>query len=580
MSNPGVPESPLTAESAVETGESFGDLLSQYDKSHSRKSADGGKQLLGTVIVVTGDSVFLDIGFKSEGTLPLAVLQGAGETVKPGDQLPVSVKGRDPEGYYQLTRAKVERPKDWSALEKAFADKATIVGTVTGVIKGGLSVDVGVRAFMPASRSGARDAAEMEKLVEQEILCRIIKLDVTEEDVVVDRRAVAEEEERSVKERRYSEMKEGDIVSGTVRTITDYGAFVDLGGVDALLHVSDLAWSRVAKAADVLSVGQQIEAKVLKITNDSGKRRISVGMKQLQAHPWDAGAGKYKVGERARGAVTRVLEFGAFVELEPGIEGLIHVSEMSWGKKLRSASTLVKPGEIVDAVILGVNAGERRISLGLKQALSDPWAEVAQRFAAGSVIEGPVVSITKFGAFVQLSEGVEGMIHISEMSADKRINHPQEVLKVGQTVRAQVLAVDTEKRQLRLSMKQLVPSGLDEYIAEHKEGDVVTGRMIEVSDGHARVELGEGIHARCRMDAPGAGAEKSTQGKPDVSSSNASSSSKPDLSSLGSMLQARWKGGAPAGEAKPEAVRAGQIRKFRIVKVDAATKKIELELAI
>jgi small subunit ribosomal protein S1 len=580
MSNPGVPESPLTAESAVETGESFGDLLSPYDKSHSRKSADGGKQLLGTVIVVTGDSVFLDIGFKSEGTLPLAVLQGAGETVKPGDQLPVSVKGRDPEGYYQLTRAKVERPKDWSALEKAFADKATIVGTVTGVIKGGLSVDVGVRAFMPASRSGARDAAEMEKLVEQEILCRIIKLDVTEEDVVVDRRAVAEEEERSVKERRYSEMKEGDIVSGTVRTITDYGAFVDLGGVDALLHVSDIAWSRVAKAADVLSVGQQIEAKVLKITNDSGKRRISVGMKQLQAHPWDAGAGKYKVGERARGAVTRVLEFGAFVELEPGIEGLIHVSEMSWGKKLRSASTLVKPGEIVDAVILGVNAGERRISLGLKQALSDPWAEVAQRFAAGSVIEGPVVSITKFGAFVQLSEGVEGMIHISEMSADKRINHPQEVLKVGQTVRAQVLAVDTEKRQLRLSMKQLVPSGLDEYIAEHKEGDVVTGRMIEVSDGHARVELGEGIHARCRMDAPGAGAEKSTQGKPDVSSSNASSSSKPDLSSLGSMLQARWKGGAPAGEAKPEAVRAGQIRKFRIVKVDAATKKIELELAI
>jgi len=579
MSNPGVPESPLTAESAVETGESFGDLLSQYDKSHSRKSADGGKQLLGTVIVVTGDSVFLDIGFKSEGILPLAVLQGAGETVKPGDKLPVSVKGRDPEGYYQLTRAKVERPKDWSALEKAFADKATIVGTVTGVIKGGLSVDVGVRAFMPASRSGARDAAEMEKLVEQEILCRIIKLDVTEEDVVVDRRAVAEEEERSVKERRYSEMKEGDIVSGTVRTITDYGAFVDLGGVDALLHVSDIAWSRVAKAADVLSVGQQIEAKVLKITNDSGKRRISVGMKQLQAHPWDAGAGKYKVGERARGAVTRVLEFGAFVELEPGIEGLIHVSEMSWGKKLRSASTLVKPGEIVDAVILGVNAGERRISLGLKQALSDPWAEVAQRFAAGSVIEGPVVSITKFGAFVQLSEGVEGMIHISEMSADKRINHPQEVLKVGQTVRAQVLAVDTEKRQLRLSMKQLVPSGLDEYIAEHKEGDVVTGRMIEVSDGHARVELGEGIHARCRMDAPGAGAEKSTQGKPDVSSSNASSSSKPDLSSLGSMLQARWKGGAPAGEAKPEAVRAGQIRKFRIVKVDPATKKIELELA-
>ncbi len=577
MSNPGIPKSQFVAESSAESDESFGDLLSQYDKSHSRKSEDGSKQLLGTVIVVSGDSVFLDIGFKSEGILPLAVLQSAGETVKPGDKLRVSVKGRDPEGYYQLTRAKVERPRDWSALEKAFADKTTIVGTVTGVIKGGLSVDVGVRAFMPASRSGAHDAAEMEKLVEQEILCRIIKLDVAEEDVVVDRRAVVEEEERSVQERRYSEMKEGDIVTGTIRSLADYGAFVDLGGVDALLHVSDIAWSRVSKPADVLSVGQQVEAKVLKITNDSGKRRISVGVKQLQPHPWDAMAAKYKAGERVRGTVTRVVEFGAFVELEPGIEGLIHVSEMSWGKKLRSASTLVKPGEIVDVVILAVNAGERRISLGLKQALGDPWAEVAQKFAAGSVVEGPVVSITKFGAFVQLSEGVEGMIHISEMSADKRINHPQEVLKVGELVRTQVLAVDTEKRQLRLSMKQLVPSGLDEYIAEHKEGDVVTGRMIEVGDGHARVELGEGIQARCRMDAEDGAAEKATQAESDVSSSKPGA--KPDLSSLGSMLQARWKGGAPAGKAKPEAARAGQIRKFRIAKLDQAAKKIELELA-
>jgi small subunit ribosomal protein S1 len=580
MSNPGIPESTSTAESVTESSESFSDLLSQYEKSHSRKSEGGGKQLVGTVIVVSADSVFLDIGYKSEGILPLAALQG--ETVKPGDKLPVSVKGRDPEGYYQLTRAKVERPKDWAALEKAFADKATIVGTVTGVIKGGLSVDVGVRAFMPASRSGAHDAAEMEKLVEQEILCRIIKLDVTEEDVVVDRRVVAEEEERSTQERRYSEMKEGDTVTGTVRSLTDYGAFIDLGGVDALLHVGDIAWSRINKPADVLSAGQQVEAKVLKITNDSGKRRISVGMKQLQSHPWDAVAGKYTVGERVRGTVTRVVEFGAFVELEPGIEGLIHVSEMSWGKKMRSASTLVKPGEIVDAVILGVNAAERRMSLGLKQALGDPWAEVAQRFAAGSVIEGPVVSITKFGAFVQLSEGVEGMIHISEMNAEKRINHPQEVLRIGQLVRAQVLAVDTERRQLRLSMKQLVPSGLDEYIAEHKEGDVVSGRMIEVSDGHARVELGEGIQAVCLMDAT-AVVEKVSQAEPAGSSSKQSSSSKtqskPDLSSLGSMLQARWKGGTPAGGAKPEPVRTGQIRKFRIAKLDPAAKKIELELA-
>ncbi len=577
MSNPSIPKPQIIPESGNEPDESFGDMLSQYEKSHSRKTEDGSKQLIGTVIAVSGESVFLDIGFKSEGILQLAALQGAGETVKPGDKMPVSVTGRDPEGYYQLTRAKVSRPKDWSALEKAFADKATIVGTVTGVIKGGLSVDVGVRAFMPASRSGAHDAAEMEKLVEQEILCRIIKLDVTEEDVVVDRRAVAEEEERSVKERRYAEMKEGDTVSGTVRSLTDYGAFVDLGGVDALLHVSDMAWSRVSKPADVLAVGQQIEARVLKISTDSDKRRISVGMKQLQPHPWDAVAGKYAVGERVRGTVTRVAEFGAFVELEPGIEGLIHVSEMSWGKKMRSASTLVKPGEIVDAVILGVNAAERRMSLGLKQALGDPWAEVAQRFAVGTAIEGPVISITKFGAFVQLAEGVEGMIHISEMSADKRINHPHEVVKLGQLVKAQVLAVDAEKRQVRLSMKQLVPSGVDEYIAEHKEGDVVSGRIVEVSGEHARVELGDGIQGNCRL--AGGSRQPQKMRRPNRSRLLRHNLAKPDLSSLGSMLQARWKGGTPAAGAEPDPVRAGQIRKFRIAKLDAAAKKIELELA-
>jgi small subunit ribosomal protein S1 len=574
MSNPTVPNQSISESPATtETSESFSELFSQYEKSHARKRGDedGSKQLEGTVITISADSVILDIGYKSEGILPLAAFESAGESVKAGDKLIVSVKGRNPEGYYELTRAKVERPKDWSALEKAFSEKATIVGTVTGVIKGGLSVDVGVRAFMPASRSGVRDAVEMEKLVEQEIFCRIIKLDVADEDIVVDRRAVLEEEERSTKERRYAEMKEGDTVSGTVRSLTDYGAFVDLGGVDALLHVSDISWSRVNKAADVLSVGQQIEARVLKISSEADKRRISVGMKQLLSHPWDAVREKYKVGERVRGTVTRVAEFGAFVELEPGIEGLIHVSEMSWGKKLRSASTLVKPGEIVDAVILGVNPGERRMSLGLKQALGDPWADAGQKFAAGSVIEGPVVSITKFGAFVQLSEGVEGMIHISEMSAEKRINHPQEVVKVGQIVKAQVLAIDTEKRQLRLGMKQLVPSGLDEYIAEHKEGDVVTGRMMEVSGGHASVELGEGVQASCLLDSAPPVPEKET--------TSASHSSKPDLSSLGSMLQARWKGNSPETKAKPEAVRSGQIRNFRIAKLDPAAKKITLKLA-
>ncbi len=569
MSNPDTPESRTVAEPGESpSSESFEDLLSQYEKIHARKKEDGGKQLEGTVIAVSGESVFFDIGFKTEGLMPLAVFQAAGETVKPGDKFPVSVKGRDPEGYYELSRQKIARPTDWASLEQAFAEKLIVVGTVTGVIKGGFSVDIGVRAFMPASRSGVRDAAEMPKLVGQEVRCRIIKLDVTEEDVVVDRRALAEEDERTVKERRYTEIREGEIVRGTVRSLTDYGAFVDLGGVDGLLHVGEIAWARVNKPADVLSVGQEIEARVLKV--DAEKRRISLGMKQLQKDPWSSAVEKYKLGERARGTVTRVLEFGAFVELEPGVEGLIHVSEMSWAKKVRIASDVVKPGETVEVVVLGVNQPEHRISLGLKQALGDPWANVLQSFPAGSVIEAPITSLTKFGAFVQLAEGIEGMIHVSDISAEKRIEYPQDVLKVGQLVKAQVLSADTGKRLVRLGMKQLVPTSLDEYIAEHKSGDVVTGRMGEVSGGQARVELGDGIIATCRIVA-GSPAKVVEEAKP--------SSSKPDLSSLSSKLKAHWKGGSAAVESKPEAIRAGQIRQFRISMLDPAARKIELELA-
>ena len=561
MSDPNTPESQPTPEAP----ESFADVFSQYEKSHARKPEDSAKAREGTVVAVTADSVLVDIGYKSEGIFPLTEFQSDREP-KPGDKLLISVKGRNPEGYYELTRGKVERPADWDALEKAFNEKTTIVGTVTGVVKGGLTVDVGVRAFMPASRSGTREAAEMEKLVGQEIRCRITKLDVTEEDVVVDRRVIAEEEESATKVRRFSELKEGDTVRGTVRSLADYGAFVDIGGVDGLLHVGEISWQRVNKPADVLTVGDQVEARILKI--DLDKRRISLSMKQLQAHPWEVVPEKYKTGERVRGTVTRVMDFGAFVELEPGIEGLIHISEMSWAKRVRTAGDVVKPGETVEAVILGVNSGERRISLGLKQALGDPWAEVARKIAPGSVVEGPITNITKFGAFVQTAEDVEGMIHISEISAEKRINYPQEVLKVGQIVKAQVLAVDLERRNMRLSMKQLVPSGLDEYIAEHQAGDVVTGRLVEVSGAHAQVELGEGVSAACRLDAPQATA-KPAAGAP----------AKADLSSLGSMLQARWKSGAPASEAPPESARSGQIRKFRIAKLDKETKKIELELA-
>jgi small subunit ribosomal protein S1 len=435
---------------------------------------------------------------------------------------------------------------------------------VTEVVKGGARVDVGVRAFMPASRSGTRDAAELEALVGQQITCRITKLDVADEDLVVDRRVVLEEQALAAAGERFGALKEGDVVSGTVRSLMPYGAFIDLGGLDGLLHVSDISWTRIAKPEDVLTAGDKLQVKILKI--DPGTKKLSLGLKQLQAEPWETVPQRFQAGQRVSGTVTRVQDFGAFVEIEPGVEGLIHVSEMSWGKKVRIASDILKPGERVDAVILNIKPEERRISLGLKQTLTDPWSEVASKFPVGSQVQGAVTKLMAFGAFVQIAEGVEGMVHISEIVADRRLNHPSDVLRVGQTVQAQVLAIDAGKRQIKLSMKQLIPTSIDEYIAEHKVGDTVSGRVVTTSP--AAVELGEGIVATCRAAKAASAAAES---KPD--------SGKADLSSLSSLLSARWKGNAPAHNAKPLPLEAGQVRSFKITKLDAGNKKIEVELA-
>jgi small subunit ribosomal protein S1 len=556
--------------SMSERGENFADILSQYEQSHTHKPEAGGQGLTGTVIAVSPEQVFIDIGQKIEGVMPVADFRDPDGkvSVRVGDQFPVSIKGRNEEGYIELSKVRVERPKDWSSLEAAFNEKRSIAGVVSGVVKGGLSVDVGVRAFMPASRSGAKDVPEMEKLVGQEITCRIIKLDVADEDVVVDRRVVLEEEEARARQKLFTDLQEGAVMHGTVRSLTDYGAFVDIGGVDGLLHVADISWGHVNKPADVLSVGQELDVKILKV--DPAKRRIALGLKQLQPHPWEQIGEKYKTGDRVRGTVTRVTDFGAFVELEPGVEGLIHLSEMSWSKKARKPSDVVKPGDSVEAAVLHVNPGERRISLGLKQALGDPWADAQQKYPVGGAIEGPVVSLTKFGAFVEIAEGVEGMIHVGDITAEKRINHPQDVLRAGQTVRAQILEVDTERRRIRLGMKQLQPTSIDEYIAEHKEGDVVTGRIADVSGGRAKVELGEGIQVPCKV----AGAEAGP-------AEEQAAQSQADVTSLSSMLSAKWKGSTGSGPraGKREPARAGQIRSFRIVKLDAGAKKIEIEMA-
>jgi small subunit ribosomal protein S1 len=544
------------APEATSVDSSFGDILSQFEQTHHAR----GETLEGTVVSVTPDGVFVDVGRKMDGVLPLDPAQ----KLKPGDKLLVSIRGRDEQGTYLLSTVKVETPRDWSGLEAAFASKRIIGGTVLEVVKGGLRVDVGVRAFMPASRSGAREQADLEKLVGQEIECRITKLDTTSEDVVVDRRVVLEERERAAKEESFGRLQEGQILRGTVRSVTDFGAFVDLGGLDGLLHVSDMAYSRSVKPSDIVSPGDSIDVKILKIQRES--RKISLGLKQLAEDPWTRAAEKFPQGERVKGRVSRVADFGAFVELEPGIEGLIHVSEMSWTtkKNLRPAD-IVKVGDSVEVVVLGVNTGERRIALGLKQALGDPWEEAVKKYPVGSAVEAPVTSLAKFGAFVDLGEGIDGMIHIGDISREKRLNHPNEVLKVGQKVKAQVLEADRERRRIRLGIKQLEPTSIDEYIAEHKAGDVVSGRLAEVSGNRARVELGEGVFAQCKLP------EQKQQ-------EAAASASKADLSTLSAMLSAKWKSGA-GQQAAAEALRAGQVRSFKILSVDPAQKKIELELA-
>ena len=552
-----------SADVQIEPTESFGDALRQFEREHVRPEGNN-RQVEATVVSLSDDSVYLDIGFKIEGVLPRTAFEDSAEQVKPGDRFLVSVKGRNEEGYYSLSRQKIAKVTDWASLEEAFAQKSPIVGVVTGMVKGGVTVDIGVRAFMPASRTGTREAKEMDALVGQEITCRITKLDVAEEDVVVDRRAVLEEQALAAAENRRAGLREGDVVDGTVRSLTSYGAFVDLGGIDGLLHVSDISWTRIGSPEEVLSVGQKIEVKILKL--DAESKRISLGMKQLQPEPWDTAADKYAVGQRVTGTVTRLMDFGAFVEVEPGIEGLIHVSEMSWTKRVRKPSDILKQGDTVDAVVLAISQPERRLSLGLKQALGDPWAEVTQRFPVGATVEGPVTRLATFGAFVQVSEGVEGLVHISEITAERRIAHPGDVLRVGEAVKAQVLGIDADKRQMKLSIKQLAPTDVDEYLAELNVGDTVSGRIVELAGDLATMELADGLRTTCRVRESEPQQEKASSGAV-------------DLSSLTSALSARWKGQTKAASAKQDVVAVGQVRSLRVTAVAREAKRVEVELA-
>lgn len=560
-----LPVEPAPAAAAEEM--SFGDVLKQFEAEHAQE--DETAALEGVVVSVTPELILVDIGRKNEGVLRPGAI-GLPANLAPGDKVLVNISGRTEDGsYYQLSTIRVEQPRDYSGIQAAYEARAVISGLVKEAVKGGLRVEVadGIYAFMPASKSGIREMADLPTLLGQQIECRVTKFDVSDEkrpDILVDRRQVLEEQASAAKLAILESLAEGAVVTGRVRSLTDFGAFVELApGVDGLLHVGDLSWQRVDKPSSVLTVGQEIEVKILKLNRDT--RKISLGRKQLLPDPWTQVAASLQPGQRVRGKVVRLADFGAFVELAPGVDGLIHLTEMSWTKRVRKPSDVLKTGEEVEAVVLEVKPADKRISLGLKQALGNPWDDVETRFKTGTVVEAPVVSLADFGAFVDLGDGIQGMIHVGDITREKRIQHPKEMLETGKVVKAQVIEVDRGKRRIRLSMKSLEPTSADVFIAEHPVGDTLMGRVVEAHGPSAKVELAEGVHARCKLKEEADGGAKADTGK--------------NVDDLAAMLASRWKGGASSGGGAKEGLRPGQIRKFRITSSDAATRRIEVELA-
>ena len=557
---------------------SFADILKEFESttreprrpSRDAKGKGKGKgrpspqSRQGTVVGISGDFVLVDYGGKSEGIIPSADLMDASGnlSVKRGDTFDVAITGFNKEGMATLSRVAGPRPRDWDQLSAAHENKDIVAGRVTAVVKGGLTVDVGARAFLPASRSGVRDAAEMEKLVGQEIRVRIIKLDVDDEDVVVDRRSVLEEEAHQLRQNTLASLVEGSVVRGTVRSLASYGAFIDVGGVDGLLHVGDISWSRVTDPSTELAVGDVLDLRVLKVDQASGK--ISLGLKQMSPNPWDEAVAKLNPGDRVTGEVTRLADFGAFVEVMPGVEGLIHVSEMSWTKRIQRPGDVLKKGERVEAVVLKLDSATSRLSLGLKQVLGNPWDTIKDRYPTGKIIEGKVTRLAKFGAFVEVEEGIDGLIHVSEFTSERRIENPSEIVKVGQTVRAMVLSADPETKRLKLGMKQLEATAADQFAKEVAVGDRVTGRVLKVKGNEITVQLGEGVEGVCILEQTLLQAPAATAGM-----------------SMAEQLAAAWKGGVkmPEAGAGAEPYREGELRSFTIKAIDAEGKKIRLQPA-
>jgi small subunit ribosomal protein S1 len=467
-------------------------LLDLYDNSF-RNIAEG-EVVKGTVLKVTPSEVIVDVGYKSEGII--AIDEFVDETgqvaVQPGDIVDVLLeRTEDRDGYVVLSREKAEKMKIWDDVEKAYAEKKVVIGRVIERIKGGLAVDIGVRAFLPGSQIDVRPVRNLDALRGQELRMRVIKVNKKRGNIVLSRKVLLEEENAEKKKHTLDTLAEGKVLRGVVKNITDYGAFIDLGGIDGLLHITDMSWGRVSHPSELFKVNEEIDVIVLKY--DPATERVSLGHKQLMNDPWSNVIERYPVGARVSGKVVSLTDYGAFVELEAGVEGLIHVSEMSWSKRVKHPSKVLNVGDSVEAMVLGVDPGARRISLGLKQVESNPWHELSEKYPIGTTITGKVRNLTEFGAFVEVEEGIDGLIHISDMSWSKRLKHPSEVLKKGDTVEAMVLNIDAENQRLSLGLKQLQTDVWDEFFTQHHVGDVVEGKVVRLTSFGAFVELAEGI---------------------------------------------------------------------------------------
>ncbi len=492
-----------SAEASSETGadgipsaEELSKLMDQY--AAPQQAPAEGEVVEGRVVAVSDLGVVVDIGRKSEGLIPAQEFLDAENPAKlePGLTVEVQPTGEHKDGYVILSYQRAHRRRVWANIEKAYREKTHITGRIVDKVKGGLVIDIGVRAFLPASQADLKPSKELEELKDQEIEVRVLKLNRKRGNVVVSRRAILDEEHQAQREKLKETLHEGQVLKGTVKSITSYGVFVDLGGVDGLLHVSDLSWGRVTNPVDVVRPGEELEVQILKF--DPEKMRVSLGRRQLLPDPWATVAQRFTAGTRVQGKIVGVADYGAFVELEPGVEGLVHVSEMSWSKRKQHPSKLVNVGDAAEVVVLEVKPEQRRISLGLKQAQADPWAELAKKYPVGSRVTGRVRNLTEFGAFIEIEEGFDGLIHVSDISWTQRVKNAGDVLKKGDTVEAKVLKIDTANRRVSLGIKQLNDIWQN-WLSKHKMNDVVRGKVSRLTTFGAFVELGEGVEGLCHI---------------------------------------------------------------------------------